>query len=80
MTAAATIQKPTAVQPLLSAGTHLAAAFGVAALVTLAWAGAGQASHQAVETNTAVLARTVTHITLPPGAVKVSAVAGADAS
>ena len=85
MTTAATIQKPTAPQPLLSAGTHIAAALAVAGFVALAWGSAGQASQQAVATNTAAMTRTVTYITLPavaitaPRAVKVSALSSTGA-
>lgn len=74
----ATQQRPV-LQPLLSARTHVAAVLGVAAVVALAWAGAGQQSHHAVE-NAQVAMAPVTYVTLPtvaivaPRTVKVSAI------
>lgn len=77
-------QQP-ALQPLLSARTHAAAAFAVAAFVALAWTGAGQASHQAVEATTAAISGPAVHVTLPtvaivaPRTLKVSALAAPSA-
>jgi hypothetical protein len=52
-------------QPLLSAGARLATAIGVAALVSIAWVGAEDASRDAVQATTAVLSPNVIRVTLP---------------
>jgi hypothetical protein len=55
-------------RPLLSLGTRLAAIVAVGTLVTLAWVGAEQSSHQAVTTavQTFTPVARATHVTLPP--------------
>jgi predicted aspartyl protease len=46
-----------ALQPQVSASLRFAAAVAIAAILALAWIGAEQASHQAVQTATAAISR-----------------------
>jgi hypothetical protein len=56
----------TAPQPLLSLPARIAAGLGVAAAVTLASIGAGQASHQAVQSAAQSFGSGPTHVQLAP--------------
>jgi len=55
-------------RPLLSTGAHLAAIVAVGTLVSLAWVGAEQSSHEAVQTAVQTFAPVahMTTVTLPP--------------
>ena len=58
-------RRPAAPQPQVSAVSRIATAIAVAAVLTIVWVGAEQASHQAVQTATQAIAGSTTHVTLP---------------
>ncbi|MDP3761784.1 MAG: hypothetical protein Q8R01_14845 [Ramlibacter sp.] len=55
----------TAPQTPVSAASRVVTAVAVAAVMAIAWIGAEQASHQAVQTATEAFSRSQTHVTLP---------------
>lgn len=55
----------TAPQTPVSAASRIVTAVAVAAVMAVAWIGAEQASHQAVQTATEAFTRGQTHVTLP---------------